>query len=55
MAGYFPLTRGVAVVVRERSDELQHLALALCELVLVFFTKGSHMTTIRDLVISVKS
>jgi hypothetical protein len=45
VAGYFPLARWIAVTVSKRSDELQHLTLALCELVPGFFFIGSHMTT----------
>jgi hypothetical protein len=55
VASNFPLAGWIAFTVRERSDELQHLLLALRKLILAFLIAGSHMTTINVLIISVKS
>jgi hypothetical protein len=54
MTGYFTLTGCIAVIIRKRGDELQHLTLALGELISGFLSIGSHTTTLWDLFVSVK-
>lgn len=54
MSGNLPLARRIAVVVSKRGNELQHLSLALGKLSYRFYSTGSHMTTILDLIGPVK-